>query len=569
MGRKVKTKKNRGDVVNREFEKYSSGSESNEDGDEYESPPPAPEDLYDINPFKSDHEFSCESDVPDTEVQIVKHARTATKGGKQKRGRPPKISKMEEESEEEEEEDVEFACKKCGKSDNPEWILLCDKCDAGWHASCIRPALMVIPEGDWHCPDCQHSGLIEGLEDKLKSYAALYKSKEGEIKRRERLAFVSMSLQNIIPSSRDKFHPAKANPKATEKKSAPARKPRRKRSDDEDSSSGSEESSSSSSSSSSEEEKTPANNKRRAARNVSYNLKEYDETIKAALAEEEQVKAEYTAATRIAGKEPRTAGKEPRTAGKEPRRTIGKGMDDDDDEDEDEDDKESDTEDRKRNVKSGQGRGKDMGNHSDEDEEKEKKEKEEDKKPIIAGKQPKIAGKQPKIAGKEPRAPIEKKDKKSDDDEDPKPLKIKQHNMEDNNKKGSKKGGKKRKKLGDLSGSDDDGDSGSDFKLSGSENSAEASEDLDSAELASESEEEVPLKKRRSKKSKKSKKKKKKRGGSSEGSGSGSDYQPRKSRRARKVIFDDFVTDGDGSEPEEEKPVKKATREKTSRDSEW
>ena len=98
--KKVKTKKNRGDVVNREFEKYSSGSESNEDGDEYESPPPAPEDLYDINPFKSDHEFSCESDVPDTEVQIVKHARTATKGGKQKRGRPPKISKMEEESEE-------------------------------------------------------------------------------------------------------------------------------------------------------------------------------------------------------------------------------------------------------------------------------------------------------------------------------------------------------------------------------------------------------------------------------------------------------------------------------------
>ena len=83
------------------------------------------------------------------------------------------------------------------------------------------------------------------------------------------------------------------------------------------------------------------------------------------MAEEEQVKAEYTAAaTRIAGKEPRTAGKEPR-------RTIGKGMDDDDDEDED--DKESDTEDRKRNVKSGQGRGKDMGNHSDEDEEKEKK----------------------------------------------------------------------------------------------------------------------------------------------------------------------------------------------------
>merc|ERR1712203_1334165 len=65
------------------------------------------------------------------------------------------------------------------------------------------------------------------------------------------------------------------------------------------------------------------------------------------------------------------------------------------------------------------------------------------------------------------------------------------------------------------------------------------------------------------------KKKKKKRGGSSEGSDSGSDYQPRKSRRARKVVYDDFVTDGDGSETEEEKTVKKATRGKHGRDSEW
>ena len=37
--------------------------------------------------FKSDHEFSCESDVPDGEIQEVKHARTATK---RKRGRKPK-----------------------------------------------------------------------------------------------------------------------------------------------------------------------------------------------------------------------------------------------------------------------------------------------------------------------------------------------------------------------------------------------------------------------------------------------------------------------------------------------
>jgi len=50
----------------------------------------------------------------------------------------------------------EHACQKCGKSDHPEWILLCDKCDSGWHGSCLRPALLVIPEGDWFCPPCEH-----------------------------------------------------------------------------------------------------------------------------------------------------------------------------------------------------------------------------------------------------------------------------------------------------------------------------------------------------------------------------------------------------------------------------
>ena len=45
--------------------------------------------------------------------------------------------------------------------------------------------------------------------------------------------------------------------------------------------------------------------------------------IKSALAEEEQVKAEYTARPPIsAGKQPRTAGKQPRVAGKQPRGNL-------------------------------------------------------------------------------------------------------------------------------------------------------------------------------------------------------------------------------------------------------
>lgn len=35
-------------------------------------------------------------------------------------------------------------------------ILLCDSCDSGYHTACLRPPLMVIPEGEWFCPPCQH-----------------------------------------------------------------------------------------------------------------------------------------------------------------------------------------------------------------------------------------------------------------------------------------------------------------------------------------------------------------------------------------------------------------------------
>lgn len=35
-------------------------------------------------------------------------------------------------------------------------ILLCDSCDSGYHTACLRPPLMLIPDGEWFCPPCQH-----------------------------------------------------------------------------------------------------------------------------------------------------------------------------------------------------------------------------------------------------------------------------------------------------------------------------------------------------------------------------------------------------------------------------
>ena len=100
---------------------------------------------------------------------FFQHARTgATKKKRGKRsGKKGSAKKAESptssEAEGEDEADVDFACKKCATSDHPDWILLCDKCDDGWHASCLRPALMVIPEGNWWAEFGYSNHLNSGL----------------------------------------------------------------------------------------------------------------------------------------------------------------------------------------------------------------------------------------------------------------------------------------------------------------------------------------------------------------------------------------------------------------------
>ncbi|CAH0750044.1 unnamed protein product [Diatraea saccharalis] len=87
----------------------------------------------DLDFNKSDHEFSPESDLESGEpAEPLKRARTLQEG-----------------------KDDGF-CKRCGSGEQPEWILLCDRCDEGYHASCLKPMLFLVPEGDWFCPGCNH-----------------------------------------------------------------------------------------------------------------------------------------------------------------------------------------------------------------------------------------------------------------------------------------------------------------------------------------------------------------------------------------------------------------------------
>ncbi|XP_017877134.1 uncharacterized protein LOC108623260 [Ceratina calcarata] len=236
----------------------SSGSSSddeneNDEEDEEEEEIESEESLL----FKSDHEFSPESDLEkDQESEPLRRARTAQKA----------------QSDVEEAED-EYACQKCGKADHPEWILLCDSCDKGWHCSCLRPALMLIPEGDWFCPPCQHNLLVTKLRESLKTYDQFTKRHENEVLRKKRLAFVGISLDNVLHKNESQRHHKETSSRASSAESD----------NDEDSSSAS---STTSTETSSSEESEPVYQLRERRSANKYKFNDYDAMINAAIQDE-------------------------------------------------------------------------------------------------------------------------------------------------------------------------------------------------------------------------------------------------------------------------------------------
>ncbi|XP_010252791.1 PREDICTED: histone-lysine N-methyltransferase ATXR6 [Nelumbo nucifera] len=45
-------------------------------------------------------------------------------------------------------------CEECRSGDASDELLLCDKCDRGFHLFCLRPVLVSVPKGSWFCPPC-------------------------------------------------------------------------------------------------------------------------------------------------------------------------------------------------------------------------------------------------------------------------------------------------------------------------------------------------------------------------------------------------------------------------------
>lgn len=164
-----------------------------------------------------------------------------------------------------------MSCECCSKSDRPEWILLCDKCDKGSHANCLQPPLHFIPEGEWFCPPCSLETLITGLKQTLRTFDRFERQRENEALRKKRLAFVGISLDNVLPT------------KKKDKDKKP--KPKNNASSSEESES---ESVSSGSRSVYSSESEPVYQLRERRSNVaSYRYNEYDELIRSAIRQEE------------------------------------------------------------------------------------------------------------------------------------------------------------------------------------------------------------------------------------------------------------------------------------------
>ncbi|KAL6523079.1 putative Histone-lysine N-methyltransferase atxr5 [Orobanche hederae] len=68
------------------------------------------------------------------------------------------VLENEEEKEEDECGDEDYysrvACEQCGSGERDDELLLCDRCDRGYHMLCVRPIVARIPMGPWFCAAC-------------------------------------------------------------------------------------------------------------------------------------------------------------------------------------------------------------------------------------------------------------------------------------------------------------------------------------------------------------------------------------------------------------------------------
>ena len=78
---------------------------------------------------------------------------------------------------------VDQLCEMCNGGHHEDQMILCDKCDNGYHMYCLIPPLKDVPTGDWFCPNCiarekraTDIGFRPGKKYSLNDYSSMAKS---------------------------------------------------------------------------------------------------------------------------------------------------------------------------------------------------------------------------------------------------------------------------------------------------------------------------------------------------------------------------------------------------------
>ncbi|KAK4260587.1 hypothetical protein QN277_003682 [Acacia crassicarpa] len=72
-------------------------------------------------------------------------------------------------------EEHDQICEQCRSGLHGDVMLLCDRCDKGWHIYCLSPPLKQIPRGNWYCFNCLNSdrdsfGFVPGKQYTLETF---------------------------------------------------------------------------------------------------------------------------------------------------------------------------------------------------------------------------------------------------------------------------------------------------------------------------------------------------------------------------------------------------------------
>lgn len=90
---------------------------------------------------------------------------------KNEAGEKVKVCTMEKE----ENEKLDQVCGQCKSGLHGDVMLLCDRCNKGWHIYCLSPPLKQVPHGNWYCFGCLNSnkdsfGFIPGKQLSLEDF---------------------------------------------------------------------------------------------------------------------------------------------------------------------------------------------------------------------------------------------------------------------------------------------------------------------------------------------------------------------------------------------------------------